>query len=108
MTIIAGRPKHGKTTFLYNLMMQMAESSLYDDKKFYFFSYEENGNRIKQKMLSRILEPKFKTIKKSPGFEAVRNGDDLIQTYAAIRKNNPIEEIEKAGKKYLERLKTGD
>lgn len=102
MTIIAGRPKHGKTTFLYNLMMQMAESGLYDDKKFYFFSYEENGNRIKQKMLSRILEASkfnFKTIKKIPGFEAVRNGDDLIQTYAAIRKDNPIKEIEEAGKK---------
>ena len=28
MTIIAGRPKHGKTTFLYNLMMQMVESGL--------------------------------------------------------------------------------
>lgn len=102
MTIIAGRPKHGKTTFLYNLMMQMAESGLYEDKKFYFFSYEENGYRIKQKMLSRILQAggvTAKSIAQKNKLLEVRSGDDLIQKYAAIRQKQPIKELDEAAEK---------
>lgn len=102
MTIIAGRPKHGKTTFLYNLMMQMAESGLYEDKKFYFFSYEENGYRIKQKMLSRILQASgvtAKSIALKYKLQEVRSGDDLIQKYAAIRQKQPIKELDEAAEK---------
>jgi replicative DNA helicase len=105
MTIIAGRPKHGKTTFLYNLMLKMAESGLYTDKKFYFFSFEENGNRIKQKMLSRILQANgasATSLANKHSLKDVRTGEDLIQRYALKRQENPgylIHEIEDATKK---------
>ena len=39
ITLIAGRPSHGKTTFMFNLLLEM--SKLYKDESFYFFTYEE-------------------------------------------------------------------
>lgn len=92
VTIVAGRPKHGKTTFMYNLMVQMIESGLYDDKKFYFFSYEESGVRIKQKILSRLLEAsdvKATEVARIYGFTDIRSGEDLIQQYALKRQEEP-------------------
>lgn len=44
ITIIAGRPAHGKTTLLLNLMINMVRK--YPDKHFYFFSYEEARRRL--------------------------------------------------------------
>ncbi len=39
ITIIAGRPGHGKTSLLLNLLLNLVR--MYPDWKFYFFSYEE-------------------------------------------------------------------
>ncbi len=52
ITLIAGRPSHGKTTLLYNLLLYMAAE--YKEKKFYFFSYEENKKFILAKILNRL------------------------------------------------------
>lgn len=52
ITLIAGRPSHGKTTFMFNLLLQMCE--LYKDKSFYFFSYEEPVRNISVKLLNRL------------------------------------------------------
>ena len=49
ITIVAGRPFHGKTTFLLNLMLKMAEG--YPDKTFVLFSYEEQRRQIGLKLL---------------------------------------------------------
>jgi len=54
ITLIAGRPSHGKTTFLLNTMYEM--SNLYSDKKFYYFSYEEQKRYIITKILNRIID----------------------------------------------------
>lgn len=59
ITIIAGRPSHGKTTFLLNLMMQQAAA--YPDKHFFFFSYEQTRNQLMTRLLMReanlVLDP---------------------------------------------------
>jgi replicative DNA helicase len=102
MTIIAGRPGHGKTTFLYNLLMQMVDSDLYADKKFYFFSCEESELRIRQKMFSRILQKDavdFVAIAKKHKLPEPKSGEDLIQKYALKRQKDShcyISEIEAA------------
>jgi DNA primase len=44
MTIVAGRPSHGKTTLLLNLFLNMIEE--YPEKAFFFFSYEESKQRL--------------------------------------------------------------
>lgn len=50
VTIIAGRPSHGKTTTLLNFFVNMVK--LYPDREFYFFSYEEPKNQILLKVLN--------------------------------------------------------
>jgi len=49
LTIIAGRPGHGKTTFQLNLLVNMIRA--YPDKAFYFFSYEEARKTLAVKLL---------------------------------------------------------
>ncbi|MCX6841644.1 MAG: toprim domain-containing protein [candidate division WOR-3 bacterium] len=49
-TIVAGRPSHGKTATLLNLMANM--SGLYKDKTFVLFSYEEQRRYIGLKLLN--------------------------------------------------------
>lgn len=49
LTIIAGRPGHGKTTFQLNLLVNMIRA--YPDKAFYFFSYEESRKALAIKLL---------------------------------------------------------
>ena len=56
ITIIAGRPSHGKTTALLNFFVNMVK--LYPDREFYFFSYEEPKNQILLKVLN-ILTGEF-------------------------------------------------
>ena len=54
ITLIAGRPSHGKTTFMFNLLIQM--SNLYQDERFYFITYEEPVKNISVKLLNRLTD----------------------------------------------------
>jgi len=49
ITIIAGRPRHGKTALMLNMMLNMARE--YRDKKFYFFSYEMGERALVLRLL---------------------------------------------------------
>lgn len=53
ITLVAGRPSHGKTTVMFNLLLSMAE--FYPKKRFMFFSYEEPSAHILTKLLNRTL-----------------------------------------------------
>lgn len=59
ITIIAGRPRHGKTTTMLNLFLNMVER--YPEKQFYFFSYEEPRRDLTLKVLNiltnHVLNP---------------------------------------------------
>ena len=56
---IAGRPGHGKTTFMINMLRNMIDAN--PDKSFVFYSYEENRHDILLKyMLSMTDESNFK------------------------------------------------
>jgi DNA primase len=52
MTFIAGRPGHGKTTMMLNLLVNMLNE--YQEKNFYFFSYEEAKWRLSLKLIMNI------------------------------------------------------
>jgi DNA primase catalytic core len=54
LTIIAGRPGHGKTAFQLNLLANMMRA--YPGKKFYYFSYEEAKKAIGLKLLMILAE----------------------------------------------------
>lgn len=49
ITLVAGRPGHGKTTFMLNLLLNMIRK--YPDQNFYFFSYEEAPSQIATKII---------------------------------------------------------
>ena len=49
LTIIAGRPGQGKTTFQLNLLSDLLRA--YPDKNFYYFSYEEARKAIALKLI---------------------------------------------------------
>jgi replicative DNA helicase len=52
-TVIAGKPSHGKTTFMLNLVYKQAK--FYPGESFFFFSYEEPRAKLYTKLLSVIV-----------------------------------------------------
>ena len=50
ITIIAGRPSHGKTTLMLNMCLNMVEQ--YPDKSFLFLTYEEPKKHLTLKLLN--------------------------------------------------------
>jgi DNA primase catalytic core len=61
LTILAGRPGHGKTTLQLNLLLNLARR--YKDRDFFFFSYEEARRQLALKCLmvlaGEVLCPKY-------------------------------------------------
>lgn len=105
VTLIAGRPRHGKTTFMLNLLLQQAE--IYKDKKFIFFTYEEPAKNILIKLLNNLT-----AIDLSSHFIHLENGKktnyDFLKLYLRSRLLLPnIKEIEQ-GKDLLGELIDGN
>jgi len=53
-TLIGGRPSHGKTTFMLNLLLNLIKQ--YPNLHFYFFSYEETRQQIAVKIINILSE----------------------------------------------------
>jgi DNA primase catalytic core len=56
INVIAGRPSHGKTTFLLNILLNMCEK--YPEKRFLFWSYEESRRLVGAKLLLSLQKRK--------------------------------------------------
>ena len=100
ISLIAGRPSHGKTTLMFNLLLQM--SSLYQDESFYFFTYEEPVKNISVKLLNRLIDTDlsgyFREIKDLPK----PTNYEFIKSYIRARRTD-ITQIEE-GKRQLQEL----
>ena len=57
VTLIAGRPSHGKTTVMLNLLLNIVIQ--YPDHHFYFFSYEETRSQLAIKLITILSEHMF-------------------------------------------------
>lgn len=68
LTFIAGRPGHGKTTLMLNLLLNMVNR--YPDQHFYYFSYEEARDRLSVKLIMNMAD---KTLNNSTNFNAYIN-----------------------------------
>lgn len=101
ISLVAGRPSHGKTTLMFNLMLQMSEA--YPDESFYFFTYEEPGPNIILKLLNRLAGQSFATyFPHYPGLAKLTNYEFLK---AYIQKGaTDIPELEAAKQKLRELL----
>ncbi len=95
ITIVAGRPSHGKTTFLFNLLLNMIEE--YPEKTFAFFSYEENKRKIGLKLLN-ILSGKV--------IDEKQNNLKQIEYYIKGG-NNSIPEIERGKERFEDLVESG-
>lgn len=54
ITLVAGRPSHGKTVFMLNLLLNMVKQ--YNDETFVFYSYEESIADISTKIIMNLSE----------------------------------------------------
>lgn len=55
ITLVAGRPSHGKTTLLFNLLLEMSGAYGKEGYKFYFFTFEEPLKNLAIKLLNRLI-----------------------------------------------------
>lgn len=98
ITLIAGRPSHGKTTLLFNLLLSISQK--YGDRqRFYFFTYEEPKKLILAKILNRLIDTDLKA--GDERYNVVTNLD-YLKNYLRDRRTDRAE-IE-AGKSQLQRL----
>lgn len=92
--IIAGRPSHGKTTMLFNLLVNMAQND--SGKSFVFFTYEEPRKKLALKLITLLaghtLHP--------------RQGIQQLMTHLKFGKTN-VPEIEKGKALFNELTQAG-
>jgi hypothetical protein len=96
ITLIAGRPSHGKTTFMFNLLLQM--SQIYQQEAFYFFTYEEPVKNISVKLLNRLIDVSLKDYFREIADLSKPTNYEFIKSYIRAGRNDiaPIEEGKRA------------
>jgi DNA primase catalytic core len=52
ITLVAGRPSHGKTALLLNLLLNFVNR--YEGRRFYFYSYEESRRELATKLIMML------------------------------------------------------
>jgi len=106
ITLVAGRPRHGKTTFMFNAMLQMCQLPDNRDMVFYFWTLEEPLKNLSVKLISCLtgvfLEEYFYTAKDLPR----RTNYEFIKSYIRAGRTD-IPELE-AGKEKLRELIDGN
>lgn len=99
ISLIAGRPSHGKTTLLFNLLLEM--SKLYKDESFYFFTYEEPVKNLSIKLLNRLTATDLSGYFREYNLSKPTNYE-FLKAYVKGRRTD-IEEIE-TGKEIFKEL----
>lgn len=103
ITIIAGRPRHGKSTIMLNMMMRMIE--LYPNKAFYFFSYELPWDKIITMLIMSIAKKKISEFGE-PNFDAyegyIKNFEENKGTFEEIDKAlNYYDKLARSGRLFI-------
>lgn len=93
ITIIAGRPSHGKTTMLLNLLIRMANK--YPDKTFLYFSYEETRKQLGIKLLNILSQ------------DVINEAQNLVSLEGYLRGGHISRDRIEEGKRQLEELTSG-
>lgn len=101
ITLVAGRPSHGKTTVMFNLLLSMAE--LYPTKRFLFFTYEEPSAHILTKLLNRTLGVDLQNLYHEYG---THNNYAFLKGYLRDGRTD-VAEVERAKEKLRDLLEAG-
>lgn len=84
LVIVAGRPRHGKTTFLLNMATSLCFK--YPEKTFVFITYEEQARDIGIKIISILTGPRGELKGKLDIENAFRNGHNYDALKSGIEK----------------------
>jgi len=98
ISLIAGRPSHGKTTLLFNLLIEM--SSLYREESFYFFTYEEPVKNLSVKLLNRLTATDLSGHYRGLNLAKPTNYE-FLKAYVKAQRTD-IQEIEEGKRKFKE------
>jgi len=104
ITLIAGRPSHGKTSFMLNLLLNMAD--LYPEETFYFFTYEEPIKNLSVKLLNTLIGETFSQHFKTVKDLARPTNYEFIKAYIRAG-GSDIEAIEKGHKRLRDLIEQG-
>lgn len=105
ITIIAGRPSHGKTTMMLNLLYNLIEQ--YPDKSFYFFSYEETKAKLAVKFITLIAGVQIDQYKNTKKIEQYIKTRRVVDWYATGGNERAKKAIDEAMDKYNELVSSG-
>lgn len=79
LTVIAGRPSHGKTTVMLNMLYNLVHN--YSDKSFYFFSYEETRSQLALKLITLMAGIEVDQYKNTQTIERYFKTGQLDESY---------------------------
>jgi len=80
LTIVAGRPAHGKTTVMLNMLYNLVTAR--PDESFYFFSYEETRSQLALKLMTIISGVQLDQYKNTQRIEEYYKTGRLDASYA--------------------------
>jgi replicative DNA helicase len=106
LTVIAGRPRHGKTTVMLNMLYNLVTT--YSDKRFYFFSYEETRSQLALKLITIMSGIQLDQYKNTQKIEAYFKTGRLDVSYLAnMTESDAKSALNRAKEEYDHLIKTG-
>lgn len=106
LTIIAGRPSHGKTTVMLNMLYNLVSAN--PDESFYFFSYEETRSQLALKLMTLISGVQLDQYKNTHRIEEYYKTGRLDASYAkGLSEAQAKAKLDEAKQTYDELVKSG-
>lgn len=106
LTIVAGRPSHGKTTVMLNMLFNL--TTIYPTQSFYFFSYEETRSQLALKLITLMAGVQIDQYKNTQKVEEFFKTGSLDDSYIkGMSGREAREALIKARKEYDHLVQSG-
>jgi len=106
LTIVAGRPAHGKTTVMLNMLYNLVIAR--PDESFYFFSYEETRSQLALKLMTIISGVQIDQYKNTQRIEDYYKSGRLDASYAkGLSEAQAKAKLDEAKQTYDDLVKSG-
>jgi DNA primase catalytic core len=105
ITIVAGRPSHGKTTVMLNMLYSLVTAN--PDESFYFFSYEETRSQLALKLITIMAGVQLDQYKNTQKIEEYFKTGRLDAQYTSLPEKQARERLDAAKAEYDELVLNG-
>ena len=106
LTIVAGRPSHGKTTVMLNMLYNLVSAN--SEESFYFFSYEETRSQLALKLMTLISGVQLDQYKNTHKIEEYYKTGRLDASYAKnLTEAQAKAKLDEAKQTYDDLVKSG-